>query len=75
MTHFSSNSMYSMGSAIMMACIKLRNFMQYGPEYAPWCISMTVNDVIIKVRCPCCVWDLDLHCYFLAIIGVIWNEC
>ena len=36
------------GTAIMMAHIKLRNFMQYGPGYAPWLISMTVNDVIIK---------------------------
>ena len=27
-----------------------------------------------RVRCPCCVRDLDLRCY-LAIIGVIWNEC
>ena len=45
---FSSNSMYSMGAAILIASIKLGNFMQYGPGYAPWLISMTVNDVIIK---------------------------
>ena len=32
----------------MIACIKLGNFMQYGPGYAPWLISMIVNDLIIK---------------------------
>ena len=41
-------SMFSRGAAIMILCIKLRNFMQYGPGYALWFISMTVNDVIIK---------------------------
>ena len=30
------------------ACIKHGNFMQYGARYAPWLVSMTVNDVIIK---------------------------
>ena len=40
-------SMFSMGAAIMISSIKLRNFMQYGPGYALWLI-MTVNDVIIK---------------------------
>ena len=48
MTHFSLKSMYSMGAAIMMACIKLGNFMQYRPGNAPWLISMTVNDIVIK---------------------------
>ena len=33
----------------------------------------TKNDVIIKVRCPCCVRNLDLYGY-LAIIGVIWID-
>ena len=47
--------LYSVGAAMMMACIKLRNFMQYGPGYAPWLICMTVNDVIsspMSVLCP-----------------------
>ena len=41
-------SVFSMGAAIMISCIKLGNSMQYGPGYALWLISMTVNDTIIK---------------------------
>ena len=48
--------------------------MLYLPGYAPWLINYDCESRYNQVRCLCCVRDLDLRCY-LAILGVIWNEC